>query len=403
MYRTPRTLFVALLTLTYPTYVLAAGTPPLLVVNHNHYVNFATFYQIGASGTLTSPRQVVTGGMGGQTAGVAVFHSATEGCFFVADAGSNDIAAIDLGLNVVGNFHGGPSDMGDRGLFLAVNQGYLYAGFGGQIDTQGKSRLASFQILSGCKLKFLASVPAVGLGHFGGPGIPSALAAHGNILVVAYGDGSIESFHFSHGVAKSNGDLQDSSAAAKGHLPTSVDISADSRFAIFGDVPASNERDLTTLEVADVSSGKLSRPTTVYHLPGNVLSASVRLSPDESLLYLSGGVGDDATFTTLGAALFDKTTGVLTHGCSQSLNDPGQEWWSPFNVAFAQNATGNGASLYVIENSFPSAGAGQYLASVSVKSNGRTCSFTESPASPLEQEEPVTDQGSVASWPPRSF
>ena len=41
---------------------------------------------------------------------------------------------------------------------------------------------------------------------------PIAIAAHAKILVLVYGDGSIESFHFSNGLAESNGDLRNSTA-----------------------------------------------------------------------------------------------------------------------------------------------------------------------------------------------
>jgi len=42
---------------------------------------------------------------------------------------------------------------------------------------------------------------------------PISLAAHDKILIVVYGDGSIESFHFSNGKAESNFDLQNSTGA----------------------------------------------------------------------------------------------------------------------------------------------------------------------------------------------
>jgi len=59
---------------------------------------------------------------------VAVFHSTTEDCAFVADPGTNDISAIDSNLQAVGRFHGGPLDMNNfAGTALAINRGFLYA------------------------------------------------------------------------------------------------------------------------------------------------------------------------------------------------------------------------------------------------------------------------------------
>ena len=113
------------------------------------------------------------------------------------------------------------------------------------------------------------------------------MAIHGNLLVVAYGDGSIQSFNISGGTPISNDDEQNATGFAGAYFPESVDITQDGHYAIFGDAAL-----YTTVEVSDISSGKLT-PTTMYILgttmnavgPGNN-SASVRLSPDESLLYI---------------------------------------------------------------------------------------------------------------------
>ena len=88
--------------------------------------------------------------------------------------------------------------------------------------------------------------------------------------------------------------------------------------------------------MANISTGKLSQPTIIYSMGADTSETShVRLSPDESLLYLPDVV-----------AFFDKTTGAVTFGCFNALKDPDEgrttEWWLIGNVALADNVSGTG-------------------------------------------------------------
>jgi len=402
MYRFVRAIMLLAAGMMCQVYAQAQNAPRMLIVNHNAIFNYATFFQIEAGGNLTSPTLVSTGGYGTSQeniGGVAAFHSTTQDCFFIADGASNAVAAIDSDFNVIADFHAGPLDFGVNGLSLAVNKEFLYAGFGGNSQSGGNSRMASFRIEPGCNLEYLGSVPAVGLGS----GIPNYLATRGKILVVSYGDGSIESFHFSKGLAQSNGDLQKTTGATKQLIAVSVDVSKDGTFAVFGD--RDNVHGRPVVEVADISSGKLGQPTVVYRLGSDfLLSTFVRLSPDESLLYLSGGEGGDPPLKTLGAAFFDRTTGTVKPGCfAPPLNDPNQEWGFTTNVAFANNSKGLGATLYVMEVSVEFIGGNQSLATVNVQSNGKSCSFQEAGNSPLTLESGSFDFGTITSSPPRTF
>lgn len=201
------------------TGVLAQTTPGYLIVNNNHPEgNFATFFELANNGTFVGHQKVQTGGKGiaeptelfnPSFPGVATFHSAAQNCVFVADAGTSDIAAIDSNLKVVGRFQGGRSDKNNfTGIALAINKNFLYAAFSGKMHSTRGGTLASFAIHPGCVLHFLGSVPAVGTGYRSAfVRYPLTLAAHAKILIVAYGDGSIESFHFSKGLAQSNGEV----------------------------------------------------------------------------------------------------------------------------------------------------------------------------------------------------
>lgn len=154
--------------------------------------------------------------------------------------------------------------------------------------------------------------------------------------------------------------------------------------------------------MADISSGKLSQPTVVYSF-ADYGSVFARLSPDESLVYISGtGVA--------GATFFDKTTGaVSTNYCATVLKNPlegrTQEWWFQEGQAFADNLGGTGSTVYYAENTTApgTAGNDQYVGFVNVTSNGASCTMTESPKSNVEMEPNSADVGTLATWPPRAF
>ena len=254
----------------------------------------------------------------------------------------------------------GASDLNNfAGIALAINQNFLYAAFTGRANSSLGGTLGSFAIESGCRLKFLGSVPAVGTG-FADPVLryPVTVAEHGKILVLVYGDGSIESFHSSNGLAESNGDLRNSTATEHQEgVTSSVDITRDAKFAVLG--INVGEGATGAVEVADISSGSLSTSSTVYTL-ANYNSSYVRLSPDESLLYQTGPAG-------AGAAFFNKTAGAVTDSCFGALKDPDEgrtvEWWFVAGQGLANNAIGIGSTVYYAENTAVpgSAGNDQYV------------------------------------------
>jgi hypothetical protein len=154
-------------------------------------------------------------------------------------------------------------------------------------------------------------------------GFPHGMAANGKILVLGYGDGSIESFNISGGAPVSNKDLQFSTGhVVDGVFPDGVDITKDGHYAIFGDASAGPSE----VEVSDLSSGKLAS-TVKYGGPNGglgkgVAANNVWLSPDETLLYVSDNLSGQVT-----AAHFNKTTGKLHFGCiSKPLRGYGSKW-----------------------------------------------------------------------------
>jgi hypothetical protein len=119
-------------------------------------------------------------------------------------------------------------------------------------------------------------------------------------------------------------------------------------------------------------------------------SINVRLSPDETLLYLS-------EFSTgqVSAAFFDKTTGVLTFGCeSPVLNGYRSQWVGTYTLQ-TKNTSGTGGVVYVAE---PDTDIGV----VGVTASGGTCSFNEAAFSPVYEHHTISFE-SLAVFPPRAF
>ncbi len=368
--------------------------------NTNSYVSFFTPAGTPTAPTLTFSTEVNTGGLGlgggfFPLPRLALPVDGSSPCAYASNAGTGDIAGLNIQTKAItGNFMGSSDDAGDtNGIGLAVNDNYLYAGYG------ASNTIGTFAVLSGCQLSFLGDTPAAGLNG----GSVSGMALHGQILVITYADGSIESFNVSNGIPVSNGDEQNSTAFNRNstYFPEGVDITADGHYAVFGD----SSLDMV-VEVSDLSSGHLA-PTTAYTL--NVMnrtpsaatiptlrganSAAVRLSPDETLLYISSNeVG------AVSAAFFNAQTGAVSGGCSSpSLNGFYNPWTWGGALALRDN-TGTGNVLYVAEYSTDISSIGV----ITVNVTGGRCTLTESTGSQV-QDQFSSGLLSIATYPSRSF
>ncbi|HEY3973811.1 MAG TPA: hypothetical protein VGM18_12465 [Candidatus Sulfotelmatobacter sp.] len=360
---------------------LCAAEPHYLITNNDYSSgNSSTSYSILAQGILKQIAVVGTGGNGNNGLGavatkrVSILSKGAENCAFISDAGSNDVAAIAIATLILsGTFPASSTDSGaSAGVGIVNNGSYLYANF------TSSETLATYKILSGCKLTFIGDTPAAGLK--GGPIVD--MWAHGNILVASFQDGSIGSFNITSGTPVANGDLQLSTGNIQdGSSPEGVDITADGHYAIFGGTVIPE-----LVEVSDISSGKLT-PTVVYSdIGAGSGSEAIWISPDETLLYTSSFSSNQVT-----AAHFDKTTGVVSSGCiSGTLR--GFEFEA--GLATASNS-GTGGALYVAE---PDSDIGI----VNVTENGGSCTLTESPKSPVHDNNTITVD-SIGVFPPRAF
>jgi len=342
-----------------------------------------SFFPIASDGSLQNPARVSLGGsgLGGgyfTATRVSVLQGGTQACAYLSLGGASEVGAVDINAQQdIGNFAGASTDIGiDNGVGLANNGTYLYASF----STSGT--LATFAVLPGCGLSFLGDIPVMGkhLGHAKG------MAVHGNMLVIAYGDGSIESFDTSSGIPVSHGDLQNAAGYTVDRFPTGVDISQDGHYAIFGDVSV-----VTTVEVSDISSGKLTK-TVLYNLGPEQNSDNVYLSPDNTLVYIANtGTGK------ITAAFFDATSGKIRPGCTSAMLKGFDTKWVFLAGLVTQLNSGTGSVLYAAEYGLSSG-----VAAVNVTSSGGTCSLAEAAKSPITDPN-TTSLLSIGVYPPRTF
>ncbi len=330
------------------------------------HLETATFFTIGADGTLSNPTQLAVGGDGSKGGYFAanravVLNNATSPCVYLSQGTSNTIVGVQpLTQAVTGSFAASSNDNGtDNGVGMVMNSNYLYASF------SSSSTVATFAVQSGCALQFVGDISPSGLN--GGTTKGMALSPSGNLLVVTYGDGSIESFDISSGLPVSNGDQQNSTGFPTDDFPDGVVITSDGHYAIFGDDSSD-----AAVEVSDISSGQLT-PTVLYSLPSAFNSNNVLLSPDGTLLYVTNN-----TSGQISAAFFDGSTGTVTPGCiSAQLNGFDNTFSFPATLA-TQIPAGTGSVLYVAEFGQPS-----QIGIIDVSSGGGQCTLTEDPSSPV--------------------
>jgi 6-phosphogluconolactonase (cycloisomerase 2 family) len=396
-----KNLFMVLATLSalIAPAMLAAASPakpadsPIYVITNDDATrhSYASFYVAGGSlgsPTLTYQLSVNTHGLGigggfFGTPRLAMLPSSSAQCLYASDAGTGDIAAINIqSQQLVGNFSGSSTDSGTtNGIGIVVNQNYLYAGY-----TESNT-IATFSVGAGCQLSFLGDIAVAPLNG----GWIAGMALNGNMLVAAYIDGSIQSFNVANGIPISNNDEQNSFGYVQSFFPDGVDITQDGHFAIFADAAVP-----TVVEVSDLSSGKLA-PTVMYVLgeasnsigPG-VNSATLRLSPDETLIYLGNSQSGNVS-----AAFFNKNNGRVSSGCTSTLLNNFYNPWSYVGTLATRDTTGTGNVLYAAE-------FGSSIGILNVTSNGSRCTLTEAASSP------VTDNLSpgllsIEVFPPRPF
>lgn len=359
------------------SFLVANNDVPIPHPAQSYRGSTTTFYTLGSDGTVSDKTVVLTkgDGIGGGSfslARLALVPQAGDVCVFGSNAKTENISALSAATRTVkGVFSASLNDTGSmNGIGLVASASYLYASF------SYSSTIATFEIETGCSLKFVSSTFTAGLNG----GAVGGTALHGSTLVVTYGDGSIASFNIAGGTPVANNDAQDSRGFASNHLPNGVVITADGHFAIFGDAST-----IATVEVSDLSSGVL-KPTVAYNVGTGWNSGNVQLSADDSVIFVTDSSGGELT-----AAFFDKRSGRVLPGCSTGPLNGFYSSWLYAGGASVQVPTGQSGFIYV-----PEFGASGYssIGVVQFSSDGRRCTLTELASSPLVDN---TDASSLLS------
>ncbi len=406
-------------------------------VNDNNYASSGsnTAYGFKNSGTALGP----IGGepaLGWPSHGTSVVHtdalkdqalykfSSTEACLFVSEplpsAGDphGDIAAFFVNtitgkLTLTARYPTPAGISTQWGIALTTRKTppTLYAGYS---DT-GNNKIGVWSIANTkCELKFAHQKAVHPLN--GGEITGMAEAPNGHTLVVAYVDGSIQSFNTPGYTINSAGSCAvavDSTGFLDGNggLPDGVDITADSLYAILGDVTGtSTPHGPTELEVVPLPI-TCSTTTTDFggtivasntYLGSNIDSTNVWLSPNEHFIYATNnGPNTPQGFTTVAYA--EPYGLALASGCTSgyanpiSLISPGSGFFEPNGIQ-TRATTGNGAQVYVGE--YRTLAPYSAVALLDLDASGCT---QEVSGSPFHDPNGAGGASQLSAWPPRPF
>ena len=233
----------------------------LIVDDDNPSGNTATVYKIAGNGTLTQFKVLPTGGTGfggGFFANVGATVSQNASCVFIEDAGSNDIAAFSkaTGFTKVGNFSNAAlnwSGYFGGSMSLTPDGHFLYAGY------SGSENVGAWKVNANCSLTFIAAyVPSNGPDTYGAVKV---LPNGKGLLVTAIDLDSVTLFV----INSSTGALTEKNTLSwtgvgncdtNGCYPTGIDITKDSKVAIFGNATLGSPAALT----ANITLSGLTNP-----------------------------------------------------------------------------------------------------------------------------------------------
>ena len=304
---------------------------------------------------------------------VAISYSSSENCLYVSDPLGNspfptgDFAAFSINpgtgaLTLVGNFND-PSNTsgGNKSLPLAIDRRvgfvYLFAAF------TGEGKIAFYKINPAtCQAFWSSSTPAVGLG--GAPVASMAVSKAGpHVLVVSYGDGSIQSFKIGGGILTPLAQFLSTGFTNQGGRPQGVDITKNGKFAVFGDQQSS----LAEVEVAKILPTGVLAPTVDYG--GPAVASGVNLGPaiDSQNVWLSPGMvaGNFYLYITnrgsgqVTTARMNQISGVVSNAgtCTAGFTNPTTLTplaWTGAGGLHTMKITPSGTGLVVAEDGTPS-------------------------------------------------
>ena len=304
---------------------------------------------------------------------VAISYGSSQNCLFVSDPLGNsafptgDFAGFSINpstgfLTLVGNFNDPSNTSGaNKSLPLAIDRRvgfvYLFAAF------TGEGKIAFYKINpSTCQAFWSTSTPAVGLG--GAPVASMAVSKAGpHVLVVSYGDGSIQSFKIGGGILTPLAQFLSTGFTNQGGRPQGVDITKNGKFAVFGD----QQSGVAEVEVAKILPSGALAPTVDYG--GPAVASGLNLGPalDSQNVWLSPGMvaGNFYLYITnrgsgqVTTARINQTSGVVSNAgiCTAGFTNPttlNPLAWTGAGGLHTMKTTPSGTGLVVGENGTPS-------------------------------------------------
>jgi hypothetical protein len=297
--------FVALLASLSFAQSNASGATYVLTEDENTTANTATAFSLNTTtGVTTQVKKLSTGGTGlggGFFAATTVTITSNNSCIFVADTGSNDIAAFEApSYKKVGNFSNSAVNWSDSGaggsIALSPNGKFVYGAY------SGSENIGAWSVGTGCALTFVNSyTPSAGPDLFA----TLHVTPDGKALIVPSIDYGIVTL-FS--INATSGDLTEvnnvnfttiTGCEDNGCFPYGFDVSGDSASAWFGD-PTTAGSGLFAMSAAVNTTTGLSNPQ-FYTLTA------------------AGGVGN-STFPWFTKAAYAKGTGTIYLGMSGYSN-----------------------------------------------------------------------------------
>jgi len=397
----------------------------VFVDDNNSAANTATsFLRTGPTLSLIAGSPFATNGTGFATYFAANHQAAIAygpgfpNCLFVSDPGASsgfpfgDVASFVINPSGTLTYVGNATDptnniVNKRGLSLAVDRRvgfpYLFASF------TGTSHIAFFKVnFTTCQIFFSSATTAIGVN--GGAAEGMAVSLNGpHVLVVAFSDGSVQSFKILGGtLAPTAPPFNSTGFINQSAQPAGVDITKNGKYAIFGDNQFNTE-----VEVSKIMPGGVLAPTVDYGGAANASgvnlgpgsnSNNVWISPAQvsghNYVYVSNNYSGQVTTIQL-----VQTTGVVSAippgSCTgaftnpTTLQNPFSSWTFSAGI-HTLTTSGAGGAIAVAEYGVPSTVA-------LVKVQAPTGCTRETPLSPFADPNSNNGLYSVSVFPTRPF
>ena len=355
-------------------------------------------------GAFPAPVQEVAGNIAGSN---CLFNSDPIGS---SSFPSGDVASFLIGtggaLTLIGKYND-PSNGGftNKYIPLAMDRRpgfpYFFAAF------TGEGKIVFYKVGPNCQLFYASSTTAIGLG--GLPVMSMAVTRAGaHVLVVAYGDGSIQSFKIGGGILTPLPALISTGATNQSGLPESVDITRNGRYAVFGD----NQPGFAEVETARIQPTGVLTPTADFG--GPLVASGVNLGPGlnsrdvwispaaaagKFFVYITNNGSGQVTT----ARVSQLTGAVTTTGtCTGGFTNPTTMFPSSWTAAAGLHTvatTGTGQNLVVAEQGTPSS-----VALLQIQ-NGTGCTkeYSASPFADPNSNFTFTGLDSIDVFPSRPY